>query len=299
MLGRDEAVFKLPSTLDLTDTKVPSLPPDVSADPLARACCNAILQTYLHVSASSSKSLLLLIAMTECKLQHVTADVVSYNLVIAASCKNGEVSKAKGVYDALLQAQLQPNTATFLPMLVAAEEAGDDQGVFDLWEALKRAHVRPDVTCCTSYIVTAVRSGGISEIREAASWMHAMIGAHGVAPPSIVMTDALLVALSKSGLLTEVICLTNAAARAGLALSSSTLATCFRHTAGCSSWRCAWDLFQTALLAGYANVDLFQACAKVLHDVASTDVLPMTDRVEAQRLNRQVHVLANPGGCKQ
>ena len=86
---------------------------------------------------------------------------MSYNLVISASCKNGQVAKAKGMYDALLKAQLQPNIATFLPMLDAAQEAGDDQTVFGLWDALQHARVRPDTACCTSYVVCAVRSGGI------------------------------------------------------------------------------------------------------------------------------------------
>ena len=116
--------------------------------------------------------------------------------------------------------------------------------------------------------------------------MHAVIG--GAAPPSIVLTDALLLALAQSGLLTEVVCLVKATSRAGLALGSSTLAMCVHHTAASTSWRCAWELFQTAGHAGYGNTELLCACAEVLHGVATTDSLPTTDRAEAQHLCRQV-----------
>lgn len=122
------------------------------------------------------------------------------------------------------------------------------------------------------------------EMSEAASWMHAVIGSREMPPHIVGMVDVLLVALARTALFQEVICIINAAASVGMALDPSTLSICVKYTV---SWQCTRDVYQAAVAAGYANLQLVHTCDAVLRAVLATDLVS-TEKAEIQSLLQQV-----------
>jgi len=74
------------------------------------------------------------------------ANILSYNLIMDACVKRGEITKVFDYFERLLLVQLRPTVITYTVLMRATKDAGDSTGVFELLGVMEREGIQANAS---------------------------------------------------------------------------------------------------------------------------------------------------------
>eukprot|EP00892_Ulva_mutabilis_P001894 jgi/Ulvmu1/11705/UM008_0116.1 len=141
----------------------PVRPGLLAGDPLARACCNALLLAYAHAEQPLiGRAVALLESMIQTS-GDISPDVLSFNTVLRMLSGAGNARASLALLQCMASCGVYPRVSTYAIALASAAVAGDAAAVVDVWRSMASLHVVPNIDCVNVLLGTLVQQGSSAD----------------------------------------------------------------------------------------------------------------------------------------
>lgn len=209
------------------------------------------------------------------RVADVAPDVITYSILIKASCNAGKLDNALMLFDQLRDGGLAFDTVAFNTLLLACSKAGRISDAERLFEAMCRLNMTPTNVTISILVKMYGRARALDKAIAAARWMERE---HNEAPNLFVYT-CLIQACAQNGQVKRSWEIFNEMLRRGIEPDGITYGTMIHGCVYLNKFDCAMCLVRQAYLKAQPPAGRPESCPLELHLLQPQRVVPLQAEV--------------------